>query len=320
MVLAAAAVWSGPVLLPADLRVPRVKRRPPSKPGPLGIVTWQGQWLRPSDVSEINRRAASQDPDFPLSGGAAAGLVHYSTSHSRPEPRVPPERLAKARGATACVLVDPAKNRLSRMRTGTITAARLVDETCRRGGFRMKCWFVTLTYRPGETWRAKHISAFINALRMWQARAGRKLRYVWTAEMQERGAVHYHCIFWLPYGVSLPKPDKRGWWPWGMTQRVVAKNPVGYIAKYASKGEEGPAFPPGIRICGAGGFDAEARREARWWKAPKDARAHLGEKADIRRTNAGRFDALTGEFWRTPWRFVRINGVNTICKGLKHAA
>lgn len=284
-------------------------------------VTWQGENLTPGEVASINRRASALDSELvlPSREAAQAVLVHYSTSDTRFEP-TPPERTAKAAGATACVLVDPVKHRLSRMKTGTITAARLVDETIRRGSFRMKSWFLTLTYRPGETWRARHISEFVKAMREWQRRAGRKLYYVWTAEMQQRGAVHYHLIVWLPKGVSMPKPDKRGWWPYGRTGREIAKNPVAYIAKYCSKGEDSPPFPSGIRICGAGGFDQEAKREARYWKAPKEAREVLGIAADIRRTLAGRFDALSGEFWRSPWRFVRINGINTIVKGLAHAA
>lgn len=181
----------------------------------------------------------------------------------------------------------------------------------------MRCFFVTLTYRPGEDWHGRHISHFIKCVREWSRRLGQTLRYVWTAEMQERGAVHYHAIFWLKHGTRLPKPDVRGWWPHGMTQRVLARNPVAYIAKYASKAEDGPAFPKGIRICGAGGLDTEARREARWWKAPKEAREILGTLADIRRAVSGRFCALTGEFWRSPWRFVRINGVDHIVKGLQ---
>lgn len=279
-------------------------------------VKWQGQLHTPSEVAAMNRAAVSMDADFVLPSREAAGLVHYSTTHTPIRVQPKPEHTAKARGASACVVVDRVSNRLSRMRTGTITAARLVDETCRRGGFRSKCWFLTLTYRPGESWKSNHITHFVNVMRQWQARAGQKLRYVWTAEMQDRGAVHYHLIVWLPKGVSMPKPDKRGWWPYGMTQRVIAKNPVAYIAKYASKGEDGPPFPKGIRICGAGGFDAEARREARWWKAPKDARGELGVQADIRRTLGGRVDALTGQYWRSDWRCVRINGVVTICKGL----
>lgn len=258
-------------------------------------------------------------PAFETAPKGPAGLVHYSTTqtgYAAPKP----EAVARARGASACAVVDRKAHRLSRMRTGTITAARLVNETCAREGFRFKAWFVTLTYAPGEHWKPNHIRDFVTRLRMWQSRAGQKLRYVWTAEMQQRGAVHYHLIIWLKMGVSLPKPDKRGWWPYGSTNREIAKNPVAYIAKYASKGADGPAFPAGIRICGAGGMDREARRQARWWKAPKDCRHSLGEQADIRRTLGGRFDAASGEFWASLWRVVRINGVLCIVKGIQNAA
>jgi hypothetical protein len=136
------------------------------------------------------------------------------------------------------------------------------------------------------------------------------MRYVWVAEMQERGAVHYHVIFWLPRGLHMPKPDKRGWWPCGDSRIEAARHAVGYVAKYASKGEEGPAFPRGVRIHAAGGLDLEGKRVARWWRAPSEARAHLGEGADIRFIKGGRVCVRTGHFWASPWRLVRINGTH----------
>ena len=210
------------------------------------------------------------------------------------------------------------------MKHGVITNARLMQESVKRGGFLARCAFVTLTYRPGETWNPRHISETLAACRKWHDRLGQKMRYVWVAEMQERGAVHYHVIFWLRRGYKLPFFDKRGWWPYGDSNASWAKgdkrtggeirNPVGYLAKYASKGAEGPAFPKGIRINGAGGLDVAARIEARYWRAPQDAREALGQGADIRRITGGRFDAVSGLFWRSPWRMLRINGNHYMTK------
>jgi hypothetical protein len=194
------------------------------------------------------------------------------------------------------------------MKHGVLTNARLVHESCRRGGFRTRAAMVTLTYRPGEVWNPRHISETLAAARKWHNRLGQKMRYVWVAEMQERGAVHYHVIFWMQVGYKLPLFDRRGWWPYGKTNAEWARNGVGYVAKYASKGADGPAFPKGIRINGAGGLDVPARIEARYWRAPQECRLVLGAAADIRRISGGRFDAVTGQFWQTPWRMLRING------------
>jgi hypothetical protein len=200
------------------------------------------------------------------------------------------------------------------MKHGVLTNARLTSEACAKNGFRFRPVMVTLTYQPGEHWRARHISGFLHSARQWHKRRKQTMRAVWVAEMQDRGAVHYHVIFWLARHLQMPKPDKRGWWSYGSSKIEAARNAVGYIAKYASKGAEGPSFPCGVRIHGACGLDSESRRVARWWRAPSEARTFLGEAADIRFTTGGRVDAHTGQFWRSCWRFVSLNGVHHIIK------
>jgi Protein of unknown function (DUF3296). len=40
-------------------------------------------------------------------------------------------------------------------------------------------------------------------------RRGHKLPYVWVAELQKRGALHYHVLLWLPRGLTLPNPTSK---------------------------------------------------------------------------------------------------------------
>lgn len=195
------------------------------------------------------------------------------------------------------------------MKHGVLTQARLTDTQLRRGGFRYHAAMVTLTYAPGHTWNGRHISGFLHAARQWHRRLGKRMHYVWTAEMQERGVIHYHVVMWLPSGYRLPKPDQRGWWPHGSTRIDPARTGVGYIAKYASKGADGPSFPKGVRIHGAGGLDHLGKQEARFWRAPSEAREFFGgPHADVRPITGGRVDALTGLFWKSPWRLVLVEG------------
>jgi hypothetical protein len=249
-----------------------------------------------------------------MTGALALGLVSYSTSDPRSTGSCAFAALAAKHGAGAAHAVDAKQNRLRRMKTGVLTNARLSQESINRNGCRSHAVMVTLTYRPGEEWRARHISAFMHCARQWHKRRKVKMRVVWVAEMQQRGAVHYHAIFWLPKHLWMPKPDKRGWWPNGSSEIAVARNAVGYVAKYASKGADGPAFPPGVRIHGACGLDANARLEARWWRAPTEAREFFGAGSDIRQVTGGRVCARTGLFWRSPWRYVGLNGVPHIMK------
>lgn len=243
---------------------------------------------------------------------AGPGLVHSSTSDPRSE------KLGTSAAATAVLrggsLVDRPLSRLRKMRHGILTAARLHGEGCVRHGMRYRAAMATLTYAPGSHWRGRHLSEYIHACRQYCKRAGVKtLRYAWVAEMQARGVIHYHVMFWLPYVMGrpfkLPKPDA-GYWPHGMSEIAWARKAAGYLAKYTSKGQDvgDPAFPKGVRISGVGGLDLEGRREHRFWRAPSEAREYLGVGADIRRIAGGRVCALTGLFWESPWRLYLVGG------------
>ena len=159
---------------------------------------------------------------------ASAGLVPFSTSEK-------------------CHLVDSQAARLARMKSGVMTATRLITselETIK--GIRYRPWMITPTYRPGVEYSPRHISSLIDSLRKWATRHDFTLRYVWVAEIQEKRfnkggsllgeCVHYHLLVWVPARLTPPKPDKQGWWRHGMTQRTLVNKPISYMLKY-SKGE-----------------------------------------------------------------------------------
>lgn len=203
--------------------------------------------------------------------------------------------------------------RARRCRSRTITGARLLDEAVRRGGFRGKWLFITLTYRLGGDWGPEHVRKLLNRCRSRLERRGLRLHYVWTAELQGRGAIHYHLMLWRPRGCWFPTFDKAGWWPHGSTQIAKARNPVGYMAKYASKIHRGLCdqdgrllrYPKGARICGAGGLGAE-RWRFRYWTAPRWARDaiaadHGDGEREIRRIPGGWRDEASGRAYLSPW-------------------
>ena len=143
-------------------------------------------------------------------------------------------------------------------------------------GFRENVWFCTLTYRPGDNWKPGHISRCLKSVRKWCKRRCIPFRYVWVAELQNRGALHYHLAIWLPKRIQLPKFDKQGWWPHGMTQRAIAKNAVGYSMKYLSKISEFHIFPKGVRIHGYGGLTQQARSICSWLNLPSWCKQRFG--------------------------------------------
>jgi hypothetical protein len=223
---------------------------------------------------------------------ASSGLVHSSTSP-------PPFE------------IDPRTARLRRMKHGTITAARLHDQETQKGGFRFKAAMLTLTYRDDQDWKPDHISQLMKVIGKWLFRRGIKCRYVSVMELTKRGRPHYHVVFWLPKGVTLPKPDKQGWWPHGMTRIEWARNPVGYVAKYASKGlSESTRFPKGARIHATGGLSKDSRIERAWWLAPVWVRERwsLAEKMYPRPAPGGGWFALSGEWEQSPWDVIYYSG------------
>ena len=71
-----------------------------------------------------------------------------------------------------------------------------------------RCCMVTLTYRHHHGLAAESHSV-VRGHRPQVPQPGRRprFRYCWVAELQKRGAIHYHLALWLPADVSLPKPD-----------------------------------------------------------------------------------------------------------------
>jgi hypothetical protein len=92
---------------------------------------------------------------------------------------------------------------------------------------------LTLTYAPSQVWERRDITRFIDALRKFYARRGWQFVYFWVAELQQRGAVHYHVIVFVPKGHKIPKPDR--WWKKGFTHIFAVRHFAAYLSKYLQK-------------------------------------------------------------------------------------
>ena len=194
------------------------------------------------------------------------------------------------------------KRRVSRLRR-TVWACGHLQRLCALPGHRENVWFVTLTYRGVNDWQPLHLSRCLKTVRKWCKKRCVRFRYVWVAELQKRGAMHYHLAIWLPKHVQLPKFDKQGWWPHGMTQRVIAKNPVGYLMKYLSKLGPLQAFPKGARIHGYGGLTQQARGVCSWLTLPSWCKQRFGV-GEVKQTARGRVVRDTGEILAPMYRRV----------------
>ena len=204
------------------------------------------------------------------------------------------------------VKIDPRdkSRRLHRMRRIVLGAGDQIQAMHQRMRFRYKVAMLTLTYRGVDDWEPRDISRLMQRIRDWLARRGHKLHAVWVMELQKRGAPHYHVLVWLPKGLSLPKPDKQGWWPHGHTNCTWARKPVGYLSKYASKGNDTAFdYPAGARIYGVYGSPVNLS----WWRAPRWMREIASQGMAIKKQKGGwwRVEELA-HAWRTPWRLIDI--------------
>lgn len=253
-------------------------------------------------------------------GREAPGLVSYPTSDTRAFRPSTAVEAAALRTELGAIKLEPERRRLSMLRLAVGFSARAQGAS--EKGYRSdRPIMVTLTYRGVDDWRPNHIATALKAAREWCRRAGCAFRYVWVAELQKRGAVHYHVCVWLPRHLSMPKWDKRGWWPHGMTNVVRARHAVGYLLKYISKGA-GDAlrgFPKGARIYGVGGLDAALRRARRWLRLPAFVRGNSDINDDWRRAPGGGWTAPDGRHWASEFVATFVGDSRGLLRVVRHA-
>lgn len=173
---------------------------------------------------------------------------------------------------------------------------------------------VTLTYRPGMSYQPNDISHLTKCMTAWAERRHFKLAYVWVAELQKRGEVHYHILVKLPWDSKaatwqkMPYPDEQGWWsrkevPLGSSRvEWVRKTGKGYMAKYASKDTQRLGmFAKGLRLCGSGGLPERARAWVRWLACPSYIRKETSPTDYPMRVDGG-YRLADGSYIPSPWQ------------------
>lgn len=214
---------------------------------------------------------------------------------------------------------DPHSYRLKKMRCNVLTSARLFEERLSLNKGRNsthKAAMITLTYAE-DNFDANDIRDFLTNVRNYLSRLGHDFYYVWVAELQRRGVLHYHVVCYLPRCkntgkfLKLPKPDDRGWWKKGSSNVCWAKFAPGYLAKYASKitsKEEKGKYPKGARISGTGGLTKSERIEVKYHKLPKFVKDVFPKVTNIDKVTGGYVVRDTGVFLESPWHFAGFIG------------
>lgn len=269
---------------------------------------------RAQDVAEAaQERAAIQAEN----GGAVRGLVSVPTSDKGRSAVVAASDALALRTALKATEVDKRKSRVSRLRRAVGFSARAIGAALDRPGFRGRyVAMLTLTYANGDDWQPLHVAALLKNVREFMRKAGHSMHYVWVAELQKRGALHYHIGLWLPQGFTIPKPDECGWWPHGWTNITEARRAVPYLLKYMSKAMDCEGFPKGARVYGVGGVETALRRARRWLGYPAFIKARADISDDWRRAPGGGWSDPDGvvvpsEFERCwigdRWACVQVN-------------
>ncbi len=238
-----------------------------------------------------------------LQNPSSSGLVLSSTSDT-------PSCLPSVSGIASGFVVDAWRSRAARLKKSVLNAANLHEQEVGKKSAlirseQWRCLMLTLTYREDVEWEKSQITQLLKAIRQYLKRKAIVFRYVWVLENTKRGRPHYHILVWLPAGISLPKPDKRGWWVHGMSRvEWIRKNGAAYIAKYCVKnshdsyaGGQG-YFPKGARLHGCGGLSVDNRLIRTWWNFPKYVRqVFTTPHQDVKPAKGGGwFSRLTGEF------------------------
>lgn len=140
---------------------------------------------------------------------------------------------------------DQKRRRLARMRHNVWLGVCVIRGIAEATGGELVMY--TLTYERVGQWEPRHIC---NCMR-WLRRQGIRL-YVWVAELQKRGAVHYHVLAMLPHLQRWRKPTATdGGWARGFTWVTPGIRRPLYIMKYLQKGqgsESQHTFPKGFRL------------------------------------------------------------------------
>ncbi len=257
---------------------------------------------------------------------AGAGLVSVPTTRpagldaqcSAAEAAAGAKLLAKDLGVFQ---LDAAARRYSglRMAVGFAARAHAVSE---KGSRSDVPWMVTLTYAgTSSDWRGDHLTTAVNTFRKWCKRKGFECRYVWVAELQQRGVIHYHCVFWLPVGRRMPQWDRAGWWPHGMTNTLRAKHATAYLMAYLKKGdlEARGSLPKGARNYGVGGLDHSLRRARRWLRLPSFVRGNSSIWDEWKRATGGGWISPEGEHFASEFAQVIVAGVRCLRRVAQHA-
>lgn len=146
------------------------------------------------------------------------------------------------------LIVNVFEKRLSKMRKRFRAWAECVEMWSEGHDVRMV--MVTLTYENVGDYGPGDVRNYLNRVRGMLKED--LLAWSWVAELQKRGAMHYHVVMLVKKGTNLPKPDEHGHWEKGMSRVQTIRSPY-YLVRYTGKERQKDLsrFPKGARLYGS---------------------------------------------------------------------
>lgn len=125
------------------------------------------------------------------------------------------------------MVVDLNLRRVEKLRRRVLAWCKMVSWYQKDNPKSSELLFVGLTYRDVKSYQPGQIKAYVKELKRRMG-AG-LLAFAWVAELQKRGAVHYHLMVLVRHGKRMPLPDKSGMWPFGSSSVKLCDNPYALL-------------------------------------------------------------------------------------------
>lgn len=136
---------------------------------------------------------------------------------------------------------EPSPKREDNARRSAMVFQRLVSANL---GDNSKPLLISLTYAENITDIGQGHKDFNNFARNVRAKFGKQVRYIAVPEFQQRGAIHFHALFWGLPSKKLARTERRtrlvaSYWGLGYVDLTMTDGNhkiAGYLSKYMIKG------------------------------------------------------------------------------------
>ena len=172
------------------------------------------------------------------------------------------------RKKSKAVILDNFVKRYEKLRSRVSEWSLIMDML--REEFPCRLVMITLTIAKIEDYSPGMIRDYVKKLKR---QLGNNLYgFAWVAEMQERGAVHYHMAVCMKKYTRIKTPDTSGMWEWGSSNLKTARTSY-YLCSYIGKERQKDLamYPKSCRVYSVS-YRLPEGAISRYWEELKEAK------------------------------------------------